>query len=187
MIDKKKTHVHVKKIALSGVFLHSKIQNHCHAVFDENGFDVGNILDVELYSSLIELLILEKLLACVMIRPNAPGFVKTFPRIFDRNIPEQEYPFSYFNQAKDHAHSRNSSDTTQIRRIRTKSSTENNRKVAELVSRVTTGLILMNLTVNTFIKALQKSQLDYFTIKRFPYGNDEYLEKKQFLMDLGCW
>ncbi|KRX66036.1 hypothetical protein T09_3747 [Trichinella sp. T9] len=154
MIDKKKTHVHVKKIALSGVFLHSKIQNHCHAVFDENGFDVGNILDVELYSSLIELLLLEKLLACVMIRPNAPG---------------------------------NSSDTTQIRRIRTKSSTENNRKVAELVSRVTTDLILMNFTVNTFIKALQKSQLDYFTIKRFPYGNDEYLEKKQFLMDLGCW
>ncbi|KRY21351.1 hypothetical protein T12_10910, partial [Trichinella patagoniensis] len=58
---------------------------------------------------------------------------------------------------------------------------------AELVSRVTTGLILINLTVNTFIKALQKSQLDYFTIKRFPYGNDEYLKKKQFLMDLGCW
>ncbi|KRZ91891.1 hypothetical protein T08_2759 [Trichinella sp. T8] len=41
----------------------------------------------------------EKLLACVMICPNAPGFVKTFPRIFDRDIPEQEYPFSYFNQA----------------------------------------------------------------------------------------
>ncbi|KRX80324.1 hypothetical protein T02_15150 [Trichinella nativa] len=86
-------------MALSGVFLHSKIQNHCHAVFDENGFDVGNVLDVELYSSLIELLLLEKLLACVMIRLNAPGFVKKFPRIFDRDIPEQEYPFSYFNQA----------------------------------------------------------------------------------------
>ncbi|XP_003375786.1 conserved hypothetical protein [Trichinella spiralis] len=43
---------------------------------------------------------------------------------------------------------------------------------AELVFRVTAGLILMNLTVNTFIKALQKSQLDYFLIKRFPYGND---------------
>ncbi|KRY14825.1 hypothetical protein T12_12796 [Trichinella patagoniensis] len=163
---------------LSGVFLHSKIQNHCHAGFDENGFDVGNILDVELYSSLIELLLLEKILACVMIHLTAPGFVKTFPRIFDRDIPEQEYPFSYFNQAKDHAHSHNSSDTTQIRRIRTKSSTKNNRKVAELVSRVTTGLILMNLTVNTFIKALQKIDfdvyvlLDYFTIKRFPYGND---------------
>ncbi|KRX66037.1 hypothetical protein T09_2032 [Trichinella sp. T9] len=87
------------EMALSGVLLHSKIQNHCHAVFDENGFDVGNVLDVELYSSLIELLLLEKLLACVMIRPNAPGFVKTFPRIFDRDIPEQKYPFSYFNQA----------------------------------------------------------------------------------------
>ncbi|KRZ56614.1 hypothetical protein T02_2867 [Trichinella nativa] len=106
MINKKKTHVHVKKIALSGVFLHSKIQNHCHAVFDENGFDVGNILDVELYSSLIELLLLDNLLACVMIHLTAPGFVKTFPRIFDRDIPEQEYPFSYFKQAKDHAHSR---------------------------------------------------------------------------------
>ncbi|KRY40259.1 hypothetical protein T01_13666 [Trichinella spiralis] len=93
-------------MALSGVFLHSKIQNHCHAVFDENGFDVGNILDVEFYSSLIELPLLEKLLACVMIRLTAPGFVKTFWRIFDRDIPEKEYPFSYFNQAEDHAHSR---------------------------------------------------------------------------------
>ncbi|XP_003376249.1 hypothetical protein Tsp_00368 [Trichinella spiralis] len=48
----------------------------------------------------------KKLLACVMIRLTAPGFVKTFWRIFDRDIPEKEYPFSYFNQAEDHAHSR---------------------------------------------------------------------------------
>ncbi|KRZ04037.1 hypothetical protein T4B_5877 [Trichinella pseudospiralis] len=27
----------------------------------------------------------------------------------------------------------------------------------------------MNLTLNAFTKALQKSHLDYFTIKRFPY------------------